>query len=175
MCLLFIETPCNLNASFYVFWNALSPKLEFVRHSVVQIWAWMFIKTLYSLNSSAYACLLRHYVVQTRKCRLQTTETLRIVKTWAIRSNETLCIPNSSVLCIYCNTLYPKLKRLCSFETPCSQGIGIKGWETVLVWHEKAIGTALQTSYLLLTHTLLIQTHTHDVSAPCYEYAGFPS
>ena len=80
----------------------------------------MFIKTLYSLNSSAYVCLLRHYVVQTRKCRLQTTETLRIVKTWAIRSNETLCIPNSSVLCIYCNTLYPKLKRLCSFETPCS-------------------------------------------------------
>ena len=46
------------------------------------------------------------------------------------------------------------------------QGIGIKGRETVLVWHEKASRTALQTSYLLLTHTLLVQTHTHDVSAP---------
>ena len=39
------------------------------------------------------------------------------------------------------------------------QGIGIKGREMALVWHEKASGTALQTSYLLLTHTLLIQTH----------------
>ena len=39
------------------------------------------------------------------------------------------------------------------------QGIGIKGKEMALVWHEKAIRTALQTSSVNLTHTLLVQTH----------------
>ena len=39
------------------------------------------------------------------------------------------------------------------------QGIGIKGREMALVWHEKAIRTALQTSSVLHTHTLLVQTH----------------
>ena len=39
------------------------------------------------------------------------------------------------------------------------QGIGIKGKEMALVWHEKAIRTALQTSLVNLTHTLLVQTH----------------
>ena len=41
--------------------------------------------------------------------------------------------------------------------------------EVTLVWHEKASCTALQTSSVFLTHTLLVQTHTHDVSAPCYK------
>ena len=36
------------------------------------------------------------------------------------------------------------------------QGIGIKGKEMALVWHEKASRTALQTSTVT---TLLVQTH----------------
>ena len=39
------------------------------------------------------------------------------------------------------------------------QGIGIKGKEMALVWHEKASRTALQTSSVNLTNTLLVQTH----------------
>ena len=35
-----------------------------------------------------------------------------------------------------------------------------------LVWHEKASRAALQTSSVNFTNTLLVQTHTHDVSAP---------
>ena len=38
-------------------------------------------------------------------------------------------------------------------------GIGIKGKEMALVWQEKASCTALQTSSVILTHTLLVQTH----------------
>ena len=42
----------------------------------------------------------------------------------------------------------------------CSQqGIGINGREMALLWHEKASRTALQTSSVLHTHTLLVQTH----------------
>ena len=52
-------------------------------------------------------------------------------------------------------------------QTVLYQGIGIKGKEMALVWHEKASRTALQTSSVNFTHTLLVQTHTHDVSAPC--------
>ena len=37
-----------------------------------------------------------------------------------------------------------------------NQGIGIRGKEMALVWHEKASRTALQTSSLLHTHTLLV-------------------
>ena len=40
-----------------------------------------------------------------------------------------------------------------------NQGIGIKGKEMALVWHEKANRTALQTSSVNFTHTLLVQTH----------------
>ena len=40
-----------------------------------------------------------------------------------------------------------------------SQGIRIKGMEMALVWHEKAGRTALQTTSLSHTHTLLVQTH----------------
>ena len=40
-----------------------------------------------------------------------------------------------------------------------SQGIGIKGKEMVLVQREKASRTALQTSSVNLTQTLLVQTH----------------
>ena len=50
------------------------------------------------------------------------------------------------------------------------QRIGIKGREMALVWHEKASRTALQTSSVLHTHTLLVQTHKHDVSAPWYKF-----
>ena len=39
------------------------------------------------------------------------------------------------------------------------QGIRIKGREMALVWHEKASPTALQTSSLSHTRTLLVQTH----------------
>ena len=39
------------------------------------------------------------------------------------------------------------------------QGIRIKGREMKLVWHEKASRSALQTSSLLHTHTLSVQTH----------------
>ena len=38
-------------------------------------------------------------------------------------------------------------------------GIEIKGKEMALVWHEKASCTALQTSSVILTPTLLVQTH----------------
>ena len=44
--------------------------------------------------------------------------------------------------------------------TAQAQGIGIKGKEMALVWHEKANRTALQTSSVNFTHTLLVQTHT---------------
>ena len=40
-----------------------------------------------------------------------------------------------------------------------NQGIGKKGNEMALVWHEKASRTALQTSTVNFTHTLLVQTH----------------
>ena len=40
-----------------------------------------------------------------------------------------------------------------------TQGIGIRWKEMAPVWHEKASGTALQTSSVNLTHTLLVQTH----------------
>ena len=44
------------------------------------------------------------------------------------------------------------------------QGIRIKGREMALVWHEKASRTALQTSSLLHTHTLLVQlVQTHNM------------
>ena len=43
--------------------------------------------------------------------------------------------------------------------TAQAQGIGIKGKEMALVWHEKANRTALQTSSVNLTHTVLVQTH----------------
>ena len=39
------------------------------------------------------------------------------------------------------------------------QGIGIKGKEMALVGQEKASRTALQTSSVTLTYTLLVQTH----------------
>ena len=39
------------------------------------------------------------------------------------------------------------------------QGIGIKGKKMALVWHEEVSRTALQTSSVFLTHTLLVQTH----------------
>ena len=44
-------------------------------------------------------------------------------------------------------------------QTVLYQGIGIKGKEMALVWHEKASRTALQTSSVNFTHTLLVQTH----------------
>jgi len=40
-----------------------------------------------------------------------------------------------------------------------NQGKGINGKEMALVWHEKASRTALQTSSVLHTHTLLVLTH----------------
>ena len=40
-----------------------------------------------------------------------------------------------------------------------NQGIGIKGKEMALVWHEKASRAALQTSLVFRTHSLLVQTH----------------
>jgi len=39
------------------------------------------------------------------------------------------------------------------------QEIGKKGKEMALVWQEKASRTALQTSSINFTHTLLVQTH----------------
>ena len=39
------------------------------------------------------------------------------------------------------------------------RGIRIKGREMALVWHEKASRTALNTSSIFHTHTLLVQTH----------------
>ena len=51
-------------------------------------------------------------------------------------------------------------KQICStLSVKFMQGIGIKGKEIALVWHEKASCTALQTSLVNLTHTLLVQTH----------------
>ena len=50
-------------------------------------------------------------------------------------------------------------------------GIGIKGKEMALVWQEKASCTALQTSSVILTHTLLVQTHNmttvKDIAEQC--------
>ena len=40
-----------------------------------------------------------------------------------------------------------------------NQEIRIKGREMALVWHEKVSSTALQTSTLLHTYTLLVRTH----------------
>ena len=54
--------------------------------------------------------------------------------------------------------------RLDNFSKGFTQGTRIKVREMALVWHEKASHTALQTGSLLQTHTLLVQTHTHDYS-----------
>ena len=46
-----------------------------------------------------------------------------------------------------------------------NQGIGIKGKEMALVWHEKASRTALQTWFgKPYTHSFGTDTHTHDFS-----------
>ena len=47
-----------------------------------------------------------------------------------------------------------------SDEKSTAQGIGIKGKEMVLVWHEKASRTALQTSSVNFAQILSVQTHT---------------
>ena len=49
------------------------------------------------------------------------------------------------------------------------QGIGIKGKEMALVWHEKASRTALQTGTVTL-HTLFWYRHTHMTFPPPGEY-----
>ena len=43
------------------------------------------------------------------------------------------------------------------------QGIRVKEREMVLVWYEKASRSALQTSLLSHTHTLLVQTHNMTI------------
>ena len=48
-------------------------------------------------------------------------------------------------------------------------GIGIKGKEMALVWHEKASRTALQTGTVTL-HTLFWYRHTHMTFPPPGEY-----
>ena len=53
---------------------------------------------------------------------------------------------------------YPSYLLLSFRESEWEYGIGLKGREMALVWHEKASRTALQTSSLLYTHTLLVQT-----------------
>ena len=68
------------------------------------------------------------------------------------------------VCILYVNTLYCRLiisliLHGISNYIRIYQGIGIKGKEIELVWHEKASRTALQTSIVNLTHTLLVQTH----------------
>ena len=51
------------------------------------------------------------------------------------------------------------------------QELRIKGKEMALVWHEKASRNALQTSSVLQTHTLLVQTHNmttiKDIAEKC--------
>ncbi len=53
------------------------------------------------------------------------------------------------------------------------QGIRIKGREMALVWHEKASRTSLQTSTIIFTHTLLVQTHTlitvKEIAEQCFQ------
>ena len=51
------------------------------------------------------------------------------------------------------------VREMSSPKTPhMQQGIGIKGKEMALVWHEKASRTALQTSTVIFTHNILVQT-----------------
>ena len=54
------------------------------------------------------------------------------------------------------------------------QGIEIKGKEKSLVWHEKASRTALQTSTVNFTHTILVQTHNmiavKEIAKQCVNY-----
>ena len=45
------------------------------------------------------------------------------------------------------------------WNTAIIQGIGIKEKEMALVWLEKVSRTALQTSTVIFTHTLLVQRH----------------
>ena len=63
--------------------------------------------------------------------------------------------PNSTTECIHSTCCTGSVYARCSI----AQGIGIKGKEMALVWHEQASRTALQTSSVNLTHTLLLQTH----------------
>ena len=50
-----------------------------------------------------------------------------------------------------------------------NQGIRIKGKEMALVWHEKASRTALQTSTVIFTHTLLVHnlTTVKEIAEQC--------
>ena len=54
------------------------------------------------------------------------------------------------------------------------QGIGIRGKEMALVWHEKASRTALQTSTVNFTHILLVQTHNKitvkEIAEQCCQF-----
>ena len=52
-----------------------------------------------------------------------------------------------------------KLQIISSIRPTLNQGIRIKGKEMALVWHEKASRTALQTSSVKFTLTLLVQAH----------------
>ena len=83
-------------------------------------------------------------------------------RTWLYPWNPYFC-----KIIIWLNK-YFKSPQFCSHQ---HQGIGIKEKEMALVWNEKASRTALQTSSVNLTHTRLVQTHTHDVSAPWSTYA----
>ena len=49
--------------------------------------------------------------------------------------------------------------QLIFLEMGPSQGIGIQGKEMALAWHEKTSHTALQTSSVNFTHTVLVQPH----------------
>ena len=80
------------------------------------------------------------------------------------------------VLSIYFPLLYKPTARInvmYFLQNFKNQGIGIKGRKMVLVWHEKASRTALllQTSSVLHTHTLLVQTHNmttvKEISEQC--------
>ena len=72
-----------------------------------------------------------------------------------------------TVWCIvYMHIVYCTSCSYRTYETGTYQGIGIKGKEIALVWHEKASPTALQTSTVNFTHTLLVQTNTYDVYVP---------
>ena len=61
-----------------------------------------------------------------------------------------------------------------TFSVYWRQGIGIKGKEMALVWHKKASRTALKTSSVNFTHTLLVQTHNmttvKEIAEQCCQF-----
>jgi len=135
--------------------------------------------TVYSLTLSVNSgntcyCVLTYTISELRQYMLLCTH-LHSQCTQAIHVTVytlTLSVHSGNTCyCVLTCTLSTLGQYMCflSFYSQCTRTIhvycvlilqiGIKEREMALVWHEKANRTALQTSSVSHTHTLLVQTH----------------